>query len=338
MVCGLKLSPALALLLATSLNDTLGFTIQQPLNVVPTGFTQTLNHQHRQYHHDHQLPLTILGMAQKRGRPRGPVRTIEVKPPMNAEIKFDQLRVTVPNSAPSASTNNVKDEVLGIMSKVEALAKAKEMGGLDLILINENSDPPVAKIADYSKYRYEREKKAKEAKKNSTSTEMKEVKMSYKIDVHDYGVRLKNASKFIGQGNRVKCTVQFKGREVQHDKLGFELLGKLAEDMTKICTMDSKPKREGRSLICILSPRPQVTKALNDKKRSDEKARKREKKLSKEQGANASLEAESDLVEEEESTAASVIDILKEDDGSDDIDSSLKELLAGDDSTDDLFS
>merc|ERR1711957_453453 len=103
----------------------------------------------------------------------------------------------------------------------------------------------------YSKYRYEKEKKAKEAKKNSKSSEVKEVKMSYKIDVHDYGVRIKNASKFINQGNRVKCTVQFKGREVQHDKLGVELLGKMAEDMTKICTMDSKPKREGRSLICI---------------------------------------------------------------------------------------
>lgn len=253
---------------------------------------------------------------------------------MNAEIRFNQLRVTVPNSAPSASTNNVKDEVLGIMSKDEALAKAKEMGGLDLILINENSDPPVAKIADYSKYRYEKEKKAKEAKKNSKNTEMKEVKMSYKIDVHDYGVRLKNASKFINQGNRVKCTVQFKGREVQHDKLGFELLGKLAEDMTKICTMDGKPKREGRSLICILSPRPQVTKALNDKKRSEEKARKKEKNMSKEKGANAPEDDVSDIAAEEE-TAASVIDILKEDDGKDEIDSSLKELLGGDD--DDLF-
>lgn len=335
MVRASKLSPALTLLLATSsLNDTLGFTIQPPLNGVPIGFTQTLNYQHRQRQYDQQLPLTTLAMAQKRGRPRGPVRTIEVKPPMNAEIRFNQLRVTVPNSAPSASTNNVKDEVLGIMSKDEALAKAKEMGGLDLILINENSDPPVAKIADYSKYRYEKEKKAKEAKKNSKNTEMKEVKMSYKIDVHDYGVRLKNASKFINQGNRVKCTVQFKGREVQHDKLGFELLGKLAEDMTKICTMDGKPKREGRSLICILSPRPQVTKALNDKKRSEEKARKKEKNKSKEKGANAPEDDVSDIAAEEK-TAASVINILKEDDGKDEIDSSLKELLGGDD--DDLF-
>jgi len=331
-----NLTPALALLLATStLNDTLGFTIQQPLTIRPFTQNNPTQQQHQHNQHQHQFPLTTLGMAQKRGRPRGPVRTIEVKPPMNAEIKFPELRVTVPNTAPSASSNNVKDEVLGIMTREDAMAKAKEMGGLDLILINENSDPPVAKIADYSKYRYEKEKKAKEAKKNSKSTEMKEVKMSYKIDIHDYGVRIKNASKFINQGNRVKCTVQFKGREVQHDKLGVELLGRMAEDMTKICTMDSKPKREGRSLICILSPRPQVTKALNDRKRSEEKTRKKNKRLSKEQGANASGEFEEE--EDEPETAASVIETLKEDDDEDDMDSSLKELLGTTDLADDLF-
>lgn len=221
--------------------------------------------------------------AQKRGRPRGPLRTIEVKPPMNAEIEYDTLRVTVPNLTPTDKNKPQKDEPLGIMSLTDALAKAKELGGLDVILINENSDPPVAKIVDYSKYRYEKEKKAKELKKNSKATEIKEVKMSYKIDVHDYGVRIKNASKFINQGNRVKCTVQFKGREVQHDKLGFELLDRMADDMTKICTMEGKPKREGRNLSCILSPRAEVTKAVNDKKRADEKAKKKNKNQQKQQ-------------------------------------------------------
>lgn len=217
------------------------------------------------------LPSSTTLFARRRGRPRGPLRTIEVKPPMNEEIKYDSLRVTVPNLTPSDNGRAKKDEALGIMTKAEALAKAKELGGLDVILINENSDPPVAKIVDYSKFRYEKEKKAKELKKNSKASEVKEVKMSYKIDVHDYGVRIKNASKFIKQGNRVKCTVQFKGREVQHDKLGFELLEKMAEDMNKICVMEGKPKREGRNLGCILSPRPEVTKAVNDKKRAEEK-------------------------------------------------------------------
>merc|ERR1712228_569879 len=129
----------------------------------------------------------------------------------------------------------------GIMSKSEALIKAKELGGLDLILINENSDPPVCKIVDYSKYRYMKEKKAKELKKNAKATEVKEVKMSYKIDVHDYGVRKKNALKFLNQGNRVKCTVMFRGREMQHDNLGFDLLQKLAEDMEEVCVKDGRP-------------------------------------------------------------------------------------------------
>jgi translation initiation factor IF-3 len=228
------------------------------------------------------LPVSSTSLfGQKRGRPRGPLRTIEVKPTMNDEITHENLRVTVPNLSPTSGRTK-KDEALGIMTKSEAMAKAKELGGLDVILINENSDPPVAKIVDYSKFRYEKEKKAKELKKNSKASEVKEVKMSYKIDVHDYGVRIKNAAKFIKQGNRVKCTVQFKGREVQHDKLGFELLDRMAEDLTKICTMEGKPKREGRSLGVILSPRPEVTKAVNDKKRADEKAKKKNKKQMKE--------------------------------------------------------
>jgi len=201
---------------------------------------------------------------------------------MNDEIKAESVRVSVPNYTPTSSGKPQKDEALGIMSTADALAKAKELGGLDVILINENSEPPVVKIVDYSKYRYEKEKKAKELKKNSKTSEVKEVKMSYKIDVHDYGVRIKNASKFIQQGNRVKCTVQFKGREVQHEKLGFQLLDRMAEDLTKMCSMEGKPKREGRNMSCILSPRPEVTKAVNDKKRADDKQKKKNKRVGKE--------------------------------------------------------
>lgn len=312
------------LLAIWSLNETGGFTIQPHISFVPNGFG-----------HTQCTSPTSLFMAQRRGRPRGPVRVIEVKPPMNDEIKYDQLRVTMPGQSNSASTNNVKDEVLGILSREEALAKAKELG-VDLILINENSDPPVAKIADYSKYRYEKAKKAKDAKKKSKSSELKEVKMSYKIDIHDYGVRIKNASKFINQGNRVKCTVQFKGREAQHDRLGYELLQKMGEDLTKICTMDGKPRREGRTLSCIFSPRPQVTKALNEKRRSEEKAKRKKKNKTKDK-ANASQKNKVDADMEETGTKdespAGIIDSLKVVD-EDEIDSSLKDLLG---ETDDLF-
>lgn len=270
---------------------------------------------------------TTLQMISRGGRPRGPVRTIVQKPPMNAEIKYDTLRVTTPSP-------KGKDESLGIMSKAEALAKAKELGGLDVILINENSDPPVCKIVDYSKYRYMKEKKAKELKKNAKATEVKEVKMSYKIDVHDYGVRKKNALKFLNQGNRVKCTVMFKGREIQHDNLGFELLNRLAEDMEDICTMEGKPKREGRSLSCFMTPKPAVVKAINDRKRANEKAakKKKEKSLQKRKEAKDSTVV---AVEEKNDGDLSLDELL--DGVNDGDDESIDDLIGGDDATDDLF-
>lgn len=189
---------------------------------------------------------------------------------MNNEIKNTELRVNI-------STKDGKDESLGIMTKAEALAKAKELGGLDLILINENSDPPVCKIVDYSKYRYSLEKKRKEKAKNSKATEIKEVKMSYIIGDHDYDVRLRAAAKFIRSGNRVKATIQFRGREVQHDNLGVELLIRLAGDLEAIANMEGKPRREGRTLGAILSPRAEVVKALNDAKRMKEREKKKAK-------------------------------------------------------------
>lgn len=189
---------------------------------------------------------------------------------MNDEITAPMLRVTTPSP-------KGKDELLGIMSREDALAKAREMGNLDLILVNNNSDPPVCKIADYSKVRYEKEKKEKEVKKNSKTSEMKEVKMSYKIDVHDYDVRKKNAFKFLRQGNRVKCTVMFRGREVQHDNLGFDLLERLAAELDETCVKENRPRREGRFMSLILAPRPEVMKALNEQRRKMDKLKKQKR-------------------------------------------------------------
>lgn len=267
--------------------------------------------------------------AQRRGggRRRFAPIVVEKKPTMNEEIEANELRVVTPNP-------KGKDDILGVMSRAEALAKAKEMGGLDLILVNANSDPPVCKIVDYSKYRYMQEKKAKELKKNSKATEIKEVKMSYKIDVHDYGVRKKNALKFLNQGNRVKCTVMFRGREVQHDNLGFELLDKLAEDLEDLATKEGRPKREGRNLSLILSPRVEVLKAVNAKRRSDEKNKKKSKKAAFEEKQASKAAA---------ATAASVVAAEGLNGSSDesviDMESSLDDLLGGsDDLTDDIFS
>lgn len=280
-------------------------------------------------------------------------RVVENRPPLNEEVPNCELRVLTPNS-------KGKDEPLGIMSRDEALTKAREMGDLDLILVNPSSVPPVCRIADYSKYRYMQEKKAKEVKKASKATEIKEVKMSYKIDVHDYEVRKKNAMKFLTQGNRVKCSVMFRGREVQHDRLGFELLEKLAGDMDKLCVREGKPKREGRMLAMIVSPRPELLKKVNEIRRAEEKAKKKKKTEAKEQRAaaaaaaagtaGATFAAEMNGVVNGSSSNVGVSmetddddfeDDDDEDDDDDDLDldddSSLADLFGSDDLSDDLF-
>lgn len=229
------------------------------------------------------------------------------RPPMNEEITATQLRVVTP-------TPKGKDEALGVMSRDEALLKAKELGGLDLILINNNSDPPVCKIVDYSKYRYMQEKKAKEVKKNSKASELKEVKMSYKIDVHDYSVRKTSASKFLKQGDRVKCTVMFRGREVQHDNLGFDLLNKMASELENVCITEGRPKREGRNLSLILTPRPELLKLLNEQRRASDKAKKQKK-----ESVDASREAESESAHCEDNNEEED-DYDEEDDDDDNLD------------------
>ena len=281
-------------------------------------------------HQTQTTTSTSLSAIRRGGGRRQPRKAPEVKPPMNDEIKFDQVRVNVQNK-------DGKDEPLGILSKSDALDKAKELGGLDLILINNNSDPPVCKIVDYSKYRYELEKKRKEKAKNSKATEMKEVKMSYKIGTHDYDVRLKAAKKFLKQGNRVKATVMFRGREVQHDNLGVDLLVRLADDLEEICNMDGRPKREGRALGAILTPRAEVVKSLNDAKRKKEKDKKAAKAVS--------LKVKLELDEEKTrsviaASPASILDGIDIDDDEfdDDFDdASLDELLGSSKATDDLF-
>jgi translation initiation factor IF-3 len=296
--------------------------------------------------------LPPLFAQQRRGAP--PV-VKEQRPPMNAEITANELRVVAPNP-------KGKDVPLGIMTLEEALAKARELGGLDLIMINDKADPPVCKIVDYSKYRYMLEKKAKEIKKNSKGTEIKEVKMSYKIDVHDYDVRKKNALKFIKQGNRVKCTVMFRGREVQYEQLGAQLLEKLAADLESVCLREGKAKREGRNLSLILQPRAEVMKAVNENRKAEERAKKRKKAeafgtLDQDGKANGtpngsihageddSLSYEDDDEDNDEDDDENEYDDDDDHDDDDDDDdeeeeeeeATLDELLGGDDLSDALF-
>lgn len=145
-------------------------------------------------------------------------------------------------------------EQLGIMSSRDALAKAEE-AGLDLVKISPTAVPPVCKLMDYGKFRFEQQKREKEARKNQRVVEIKEVRMSPGIDSNDFNVKLRNAQKFLGEGDRVKATVRFRGREMAHTDIGKALLMKFAEDCSEIAVMDKEPKQEGRHMNMFLSPR-----------------------------------------------------------------------------------
>ena len=145
-------------------------------------------------------------------------------------------------------------EQLGIVSSEEALRIAEERG-LDLVKISPQAVPPVCKLMNYGKFRFEQSKREKEARKNQHVVEIKEIRMSPGIDVGDFNTKLKNAQKFLADGNRVKVSVRFRGREMAHTEIGRDLLVKFAESCTEVAAMDKSPKLEGRNMSMFLSPK-----------------------------------------------------------------------------------
>jgi len=143
---------------------------------------------------------------------------------------------------------------LGIMSSADALALAEEKE-LDLVKIAPNAVPPVCKIMDYGKFRFEQLKKEKEAKKNQRVVEVKEIRMSPSIDTNDLNTKIKNAMKFLNDGNRVKVTVRFRGREMAHTSLGEVLLKQFGESCAEVATVEKGAKLEGRNMSMFLSPK-----------------------------------------------------------------------------------
>lgn len=142
----------------------------------------------------------------------------------------------------------------GLVAINKALEMAREKD-LDLVVVSPNQSPPVAKIMDWGKYKYETEKRAKEARKKQHTIDIKEVKMRYKIDTHDYEVRLKSAKKFILSGNKVKVVVMLRGREMQHSKLALDLANKfLSEFEEGTFTLEKAPSLEGRNVVAVLAP------------------------------------------------------------------------------------
>lgn len=162
---------------------------------------------------------------------------------INEEIRDSEIRLI-------GSTG----EQLGIMSAAQAQHIADEQG-LDLVKISPQATPPVCKLMDYGKFRFEQGKREKEAKKNQHVVEIKEVRMSPGIDTGDFNTKLKNAQKFIADGNRVKVSVRFRGREMAHTEIGRDLLVRFAEAIAETATLDKEPKMEGRSMSIFLSPK-----------------------------------------------------------------------------------
>lgn len=164
-------------------------------------------------------------------------------PPINENIRFPEIRLIGNDGAQ-----------LGIVSPREAIKLAEE-NELDLVLVSDKAIPPVCRIIDYGKYKFEQEKRAREARKRQHNVEVKEVKMRYKIDNHDYNVRVKNAQRFLKSGDKVKATVMFRGREIQHSDLAEKLLRRMAKDLENVSEMQQAPKREGRNMMMLLSPK-----------------------------------------------------------------------------------
>ena len=171
---------------------------------------------------------------QKRTKPRGPRS--------NNRITSSEVQVITSDG-----------DNLGILNFNDAINRAREEG-LDLIEIAPNAKPPVCKIIDMGKYKYDIQKKANKAKKKQKKIELKEIKLRPVTEIHDYQFKIKNAQKFISKGDKVKFTIRFKGRELQHSHLGNELMNKIKEDMQDIGKVELHPKFDGKQMIMVIQP------------------------------------------------------------------------------------
>ena len=143
---------------------------------------------------------------------------------------------------------------LGVVSRFDALARATE-AGLDLVEISPDADPPVCKILDFGKFKYQEQKKAAEARKKQKIVEIKEIKMRPNIDDHDYDVKMRAIQRFFDEGDKVKVTLRFRGREMAHQELGYQLLQRVKADTDQLAKVEAEPRLEGRQMVMVLAPR-----------------------------------------------------------------------------------
>ncbi|ODU21762.1 MAG: translation initiation factor IF-3 [Sphingomonas sp. SCN 67-18] len=157
-------------------------------------------------------------------------------------------------SAPKVRVIDENGENLGVMYTQEAIEQAAEVG-LDLVEVSPNADPPVVKFLDVGKFKYEAQKKANLARKSQKTQEIKEIKMRPNIDDHDYDVKMKKIHSFIEEGDKVKVTLRFRGRELSHGQLGMALLQRVQTDTAETAKVESYPRMEGRQMLMVLSPK-----------------------------------------------------------------------------------
>lgn len=175
--------------------------------------------------------------------PAAPQAPAREGPRINDEIRVPQVRLI-----------DDAGEMIGVMSAREALIRAYDVG-LDLVEISPNAVPPVCKILDYGKYKYEQQKKANEARKKQKVVEIKEIKVRPNIDDHDYDVKMKQMRNFIGEGDKVKVTLRFRGREMAHQELGVKVLERIRSDLIELVKVEQMPKLENRQMVMVISPK-----------------------------------------------------------------------------------
>ena len=180
------------------------------------------------------MPIPNKNYFQRKNKPKGPRSNERISSPEVQVINFDGSN-------------------LGILNLKDAIIKAKQEN-LDLIEIAPNARPPVCKIMDIGKYKYDLQKKLNKAKKKQKKIELKEIKLRLVTEVHDYTFKIKNAQKFLSKGDKVKFTIRFKGREMQHAKLGNELMDKIKSDMEDIGKVELQPKFDGKQMIMVIQP------------------------------------------------------------------------------------
>ncbi len=164
-------------------------------------------------------------------------------PRVNEDIRVPQVRLI-----------DQDGEMIGVLSARDALLRAYEVG-LDLLEISPNAVPPVCKITDYGKYKYEQQKKANEARKRQKVVELKEIKVRPNIDDHDYDVKMRQMKEFIGDGDKVKVTLRFRGREMAHQDLGLKVLDRIRTELAEATKVESMPRLENRQMIMVLAPK-----------------------------------------------------------------------------------